>query len=76
MPDPLIVTHGAGKSAAHNQITLAIIANLLNIPLGLLELFQTDESDDQDDHFAHAGKMVLARRRRDHLRRLRVWRGR
>jgi hypothetical protein len=72
MLDPLIVPPGSGKSSAHGQITLEVIANWLNIPLGLLELFQTDESDEPDDHIADARKKVIARRRRDHLRRLRV----
>jgi hypothetical protein len=76
MLDPLIILPGSGKSAAHGQITLGHIANWPNIPLGLLELFQTDESDDPDDHFAGISKIVMAQRRRDHLRRFRVWRGR
>jgi hypothetical protein len=61
MLDPLIVPPGSGKSAAQRD--------LLRI---LLAICQLGDGYKPDDHFADLGKMVLARRRRDHLRRLRV----
>jgi hypothetical protein len=61
MPDPLIVTHGAGKSSTQRD--------LLRI---LLAICQLGDDYKPDDHFADLGKMVLASHRRDHLRRLRV----
>ncbi len=65
MPDPLIVPFGAGKSAAQRDLLRVLRA-----------IFQLDDGYKPDDHFADLGKMVLVSRRRDHLRRLRVWRGR
>ncbi len=65
MPDPLIVPFGAGKSSTQRD--------LLRI---LLAICQLGDDYKPDDHFADLGKMVIASRRRDHIRRLRVWRGR
>ena len=63
MPD-VIVTHGAGKSAAQRDLLRVLLA-----------ICQLGDDYKPDDHFADLGKIVQARRRRDHLRRLRVWRG-
>ena len=64
MPDHLIVLPGSGKSSTQRD--------LLRI---LLAICQLGDDYKPDDHFADLGKIIQARRR-DHLRRLRVWRGR
>jgi hypothetical protein len=61
MLDPLIVPPGSGKSAVQRDLLRVLLA-----------ICQLGDGYQPDDHFADLGKMVLARRRRDHLRRLRV----
>jgi len=62
MSDPLIVPPGAGKSAAQRYL-----------PRVLLAISMAGEAYYPENHFAEASKMVLASRRRDHIRRIRVF---